>query len=391
MPASWDPPDPRPSAAEAMPTATLVAICCDTRSRPCSRSACAISCPMIAASSSSVSFSLSISAVYTAILPPGMHQALSWFEVITCTSHCQPGASLRKAPVWTISRFAIVRTRCTWAGSWSSWPFCRAWPIVFAYSWDAALSTSADDTSIAWDRSTPTAPPWVVLTVLQPPSAPAAIEPARANARIRARIVISGRLCGGVRRRLPEEFRSGGKQKQPAGGGGARRGERPRRAGQFPGEAAPERAEEAADAVSDRHVERLAPDLARTGEPAVDQRHRRHVARAERRGVRNLRGDQEPEAAHAPADHGKPHQREREAREEHLVGAEALHPPRRGEEDRDLGDDAERPQRADQRLAVARAVEIDAVEGVQRSVRDVHQQIRTKERDHLRAQRVGEE
>ena len=151
-----------------MPTASWVAICWDTRSRPCSRSACAISCPMIAASSSSVSFSFSMSAVYTAILPPGMHQALSWSEVITWTSHFQPGASFRKAPVWTISRFAIVRTRWTCAGSRSSRPFCRAAAIVFAYSWEAALSTSADDTSIAWDRSTPTAPAWVVCTVAQP-------------------------------------------------------------------------------------------------------------------------------------------------------------------------------------------------------------------------------
>ena len=40
-----------------------------------------------------------------------MHQALTSFELTTLTSHCQPGASLRKAAVTGISRLAIARTR----------------------------------------------------------------------------------------------------------------------------------------------------------------------------------------------------------------------------------------------------------------------------------------
>ena len=83
------------------------------RSRPCSRNACAISCPMTAASSSSVGFSLVRSPVYTAILPPGMHHAFTSGEVITFTCQFQRGASARNAAVLGIRRLATPRTRST--------------------------------------------------------------------------------------------------------------------------------------------------------------------------------------------------------------------------------------------------------------------------------------
>ena len=114
-----------------------------------------------------------------------MHHALSSSEVITWTSHFQPGASFRKAPVWTIRRFAIVRTRWTCAGLRSSRPFCCAAAMVLAYCCAAVLSISAAETSIGCYRSTPTAPAWVVLTEAQPASAAAATAPANASTRIR--------------------------------------------------------------------------------------------------------------------------------------------------------------------------------------------------------------
>src|SRR6516225_5100086 len=141
----------------------LAAICCDARSRPCSRRAWEISCPITAASSSSVICSLSMRPVYTAILPPGMHQALTSGEVRTLTSHFQSTASLRKTAVCGIRRLAIPRTRSVCLGSRLTLPFGLSLEISCVYCVAAVFSISADDTRMSWLRWTPTVPSSVVV------------------------------------------------------------------------------------------------------------------------------------------------------------------------------------------------------------------------------------
>jgi hypothetical protein len=68
----------------------------------------------------------------------------------------------------------MARTRSAWAASRLSTPFCRACPVTWAYCFSADWLTSRDDTSIACDRSTPTAPDWVVFTVAHPATVSAA-------------------------------------------------------------------------------------------------------------------------------------------------------------------------------------------------------------------------
>ena len=63
-----------------------VSSCWPTCALLCSRRAWVISWPMTAASSSSVRFSFSTRPLYTAILPPGIAQALSSSERMTCIS-----------------------------------------------------------------------------------------------------------------------------------------------------------------------------------------------------------------------------------------------------------------------------------------------------------------
>jgi hypothetical protein len=78
----------KPKYAAAKLTPTFFRIASLMRARPCSSAACAISWPITAASSSSVSFRRSIRPVNTMILPPGMQNALTIGASMTLTSHC---------------------------------------------------------------------------------------------------------------------------------------------------------------------------------------------------------------------------------------------------------------------------------------------------------------
>ena len=89
-------PSPAAELATAIPTSFICSV--EARSRLCSRSACDISCPRIAASSASVSFSFSMIPVYTTMRPPGIHQALIVGSLMTFTCQFHFSASLRNAP-----------------------------------------------------------------------------------------------------------------------------------------------------------------------------------------------------------------------------------------------------------------------------------------------------
>ena len=126
-------------AATEMPT--FLSTCSDMRARPCSRSACAISCPMTAATSSSVSCSLSRMPVKNAILPPGMQNALTLPERIRLTSHFQRCASWLKRVECGISARAMLRRRSTCRRSLLSRLFCAACRIRSLYCCAALRST----------------------------------------------------------------------------------------------------------------------------------------------------------------------------------------------------------------------------------------------------------
>src|SRR5215510_14031133 len=169
---SWPGFTPVKYSSTAEPTAvpTAVACCRPIPSRTCSRSACAISWPMTAATSASVRSSCWSRPVYTAILPPGMHQALTSSTVHTLTSHCQRTASSRNTAVCGMSRWAMRCTRAVCIGSRLRAPLWAATCVTCPYCCLAVAATSAAlgvNTDICCGRATPTTPPRVVCTVWQ--------------------------------------------------------------------------------------------------------------------------------------------------------------------------------------------------------------------------------
>jgi hypothetical protein len=135
---------------------------------------------------------------YTAILPPGMHQALTSGEVRTFTSHFQSTASLRKTAVCGIKRFAIPRTRSLCLGSLLTLPFGLSAEISCVYCVAAAFSISADDTRMSWLRWTPTVPCSVVVS--HATSIVAASAAAATRLRIRRRFMTASSPMLGSRR-----------------------------------------------------------------------------------------------------------------------------------------------------------------------------------------------
>ncbi len=127
------------AAATEMPT--FFSTASDMRARPCSSSACAISWPMIEAISSSVSLSASRMPVKKAILPPGMQNAFTLFELMRFTSHFQRCASLLKRSDCGMRSRAMRRRRATCAGSRLRAFFCCAARISWPYCCAALFST----------------------------------------------------------------------------------------------------------------------------------------------------------------------------------------------------------------------------------------------------------
>src|ERR1051326_2535754 len=340
LPRLW-PSWPTPKSAPATPTAVCVAIWREIASRECSRSACEISWPMTAASSSSVACSFSIRPVYMAILPPGMHHALTSLVDNTWTSQGHFCASGRNTAVWGMSRLVMAFTRCTWAASLSSAPFFCASAIIWAYCFWELASTSCSETSMCCFRSTPTAPCWVVSTVWQPDASAAEI----------ARAAKKREPAQAAKRRQRKSEPRPAERPQPARGKGAER---------------------AARAVGHARKQRLAASLRGLREHALDCGHGGGVKGPEGRGVRELRDHDEPQHLGEPRQQEKANHGAREARRKDRGERKAPEELRQENEHGDLGNHAERPQHSDRGHAVAGALEMQCEEGVQRAVRRRH-------------------
>ena len=157
MLAATSPSWPRPSSAAPSDRTAPVPWLLAMRARACSRRACAISCPITIAVSSSVSSSWSRMPVKTAILPPGMQKALICLLPIRLTSqrHCR--ARSFHFAVCAIRRLEIARSRwsCGWlSGARAFW--ARAFSISWAYSLVATASSSSAGTRLRMRDASPT-------------------------------------------------------------------------------------------------------------------------------------------------------------------------------------------------------------------------------------------
>ena len=97
------------------------------------------------ASSSSVSLNCSTSPENTAILPPGMQNALTWVEPTRLTSHCQCAASGFQRGACGVSRWTMARMRIrSGTLSGASAPSLAALSITCLYSACARRSISSE-------------------------------------------------------------------------------------------------------------------------------------------------------------------------------------------------------------------------------------------------------
>jgi hypothetical protein len=159
MLAATSPSCPSPNSCAPSDSSALVPWLLAIRSRACSRSACAISCPSTIATSSSVSCSLSSRPVNTAILPPGMQKALTCLLPIRFTSQRHWRARAFQRGASSIRRLEMERRRRSCALlSGASAPLLRASCSSSLYCCVAAVSSSSAGTSVRrrelWPTST---------------------------------------------------------------------------------------------------------------------------------------------------------------------------------------------------------------------------------------------
>src|SRR5678815_4931775 len=128
-------------------------------------------------------------------------------------------------------------------------------------------------------------------------------------------------------------------------------------------------ADGAAQAEREAGIDRLAARLVAPAKETMHVAQGRSVERPEARRMQRLREQQQRQIVRAQCNDRKADARQRKTRDQHLPQRERAKEMRHPEENRDLANDAERPQPADRTLGVAKANQVYRVERVVRTVR----------------------
>src|SRR5579859_7806008 len=214
---------------------------------------------------------------------------------------------------------------------------------------------------MCWRRSTPTALSFVVSTVEQPAASAATAREIRSLRFISTSIDSS----------QPFPFQGIGK-KEARCGRRRRHGERHPGPGRFPGPSRGDCAEGSAGAVADARKQALAARLRLRRKNAVHRRDGGSMEGAECGGVKNLRCKKDHEPVGGPTDGEKTQHPARGARHEDRGERESPKKRRQEKEDADFAEDAQHPQKSDERSVVSQVLQVQREKRVQRAVSHSH-------------------